>query len=1128
MSYNKLPADYAVEFNRIREEALQPAARYAAYQALLQRACSELTRDFHTEFTSIFSSIQAIGRIYHYDVRPIDDFRRRAHALLNLVQEYTPFCQSDDERAIAAFINYFAGTQLILPTAPVKQPISQPHATIPVIGKNCRAIVSRITPHETYVRLENNSSKELQISLEDFFATSSHLTCGDLLNLVDTRIDETQTLRPLYIIYEPDYLIDVTALTGCLQPYGNAPANYLLNRLKPHVSRPSQLLGDAANLFVDVCCQATSPIAEGPDADTLFMQTMRRAFRSNLTGYLNCSAQINTTFFRDARRHFDHIVQLFNHTFGATDLRIDPDHLLLEPTIICPTLGLRGRLDMLTDDHTCIIELKSGKIDEIKRRPRRPHVLQMALYKEMVHYNLGIKRQDIRSLLLYSRYPLLFDERVSTLELRRLLELRNLIVWQERDVRKEQWDSIKPSLTVSALNTQHLDTTFFHRYLRPELEATVNPLHEADATAWAYFKAFSSFTSREQFFAKMGDHRPDSARGFAKLWTTDFTTRLNHGDVIAPLHLVSSRHSNEGIECIQMKWSGNTAILPNFSVGEQVQLYPIPSGNNAPNVCQAETLRAAITQFTGNTLTLALDNMQHSSLFFDPVRTYAIEHDYTDSLFTTCYRGLHSLLTAPTERRRLYLNQRKPRQGAPLRLSRSYGNAATDHLLLQAKRATDFYLLSGPPGCGKTNLLLRAMVEEFITTRPTDNLLLTAYTNRAVDEICAMLKTIHPVPRFTRIGNRRSTAEEHHTDLLETQFRTTCNRAEATNQWADTHIIVGTVATLGSNADLFRIKHFGMALVDEASQLLEPQLAPLLFGQHTDGSLAIDKFVFIGDERQLPAVVSQPDADCYPQDELLREIGVENLGESLFQRLLRQVKRQGLTYAYGQVETQGRMHPDVSRFANHYFYADSLRPVGLPHQTESLGLTSHTPDDTLAQFMATHRTGFVHITPGIHLPTSPKTNPAEARILTQMALTLLALYHDSGKALKPEQIGIIVPFRNQIALMRTLLSEHTVLKGITVDTVECYQGSQREVILYGTTISRPYQCSILSQIQNIDGRPIDRKLNVALTRARRQCFMVGNAELLRHNPLYACYIANNPILSLSDPAEEQCTDASDD
>ena len=113
------------------------------------------------------------------------------------------------------------------------------------------------------MRLENNSSKELQISLEDFFATSSHLTCGDLLNLVDTRIDETQTLRPLYIIYEPDYLIDVTALTGCLQPYGNAPANYLLNRLKPHVSRPSQLLGDAANLFVDVCCQATSPIAEG-------------------------------------------------------------------------------------------------------------------------------------------------------------------------------------------------------------------------------------------------------------------------------------------------------------------------------------------------------------------------------------------------------------------------------------------------------------------------------------------------------------------------------------------------------------------------------------------------------------------------------------------------------------------------------------------------------------------------------------------------------------------------------------------------------------------------------------------------------------------------------------------------
>ena len=82
----------------------------------------------------------------------------------------------------------------------------------------------------------------------------------------------------------------------------------------------------------------------------------------------------------------------------------------------------------------------------------------------------------------------------------------------------------------------------------------------------------------------------------------------------------------------------------------------------------------------------------------------------------------------------------------------------------------------------------------------------------------------------------------------------------------------------------------------------------------------------------------------------------------------------------------------------------------------------------------------------------------------------------------------------------------TAVSQLAIDTVERYQGSQRDIIIYGTTITQHYELEILSNLTTISSAVIDRKLNVAVTRARKQFFVLGNERLLRLNPIYESLI----------------------
>ena len=294
---------------------------------------------------------------------------------------------------------------------------------------------------------------------------------------------------------------------------------------------------------------------------------------------------------------------------------------------------------------------------------------------------------------------------------------------------------------------------------------------------------------------------------------------------------------------------------------------------------------------------------------------------------------------------------------------------------------------------------------------------------------------------------------------------------------------------------VFQLMHFSLCVVDEASQILEPGIVGLL------ANASIDRFVLIGDYKQLPAVVHQSEEQATVTEQCLRDICLTDCRQSLFERLIRWEAHEGRTQFVGTLRKQGRMHPEIALFPSSHFYRqEQIDVVPCPHQ-QAEELDYPLPaEDELDEVLKSRRVAFF---PVRGEGEDGRSNGAEARLVADLLRRVHRFYGDRFSASKT--VGVIVPYRNQISTIREEISRLGIpeLMDISIDTVERYQGSQRDVIIYSFTISRLYQLDFLTANTFLeDGQPIDRKLNVALTRAREQMLMVGDPAVLTHNPLF--------------------------
>lgn len=1093
-------------FNRIERIHHQPTAapdnlqaKYILLHKVLEQACYELTTGVTLSFANLFSRLDYIckeKKMTPSDRYAIQTMRRNCNAAMGDrfqadMQEYLY-----DLRALVRFVSL--GFEEDIPASILPE---IPHSNRPYQG-------TRLS-HIPYVRASVTSWNDTQI----FAATDSETDPfiiinyakggydGDLLylkdllsenlplNLLDVRVDEENHYIPNLIVIHPDYLIDISSLAACFREYGHHPLNYFMNKIKPRANTAPILMGNLASQFLD------DYINEQPQEPVSYPRTIKKFFAASALDF--CTCPLPADFHAQAQAQMMNIRSFVHDVLPHNIRNFNKKNTLLEASFICEKLGLQGRVDMMQKDFQVLIEQKAGKRDEYHRRHKEDHFIQMMLYQGVLMYNFGQETANMQTFLLYSKYAdgLLIEHFAENL-FRESIKLRNYIVHNEMQLGDGAIGEIVDSLSTDLLNELQIGGKLWNDYQEPQLQTAINTLKRCTPLERAYFNRFFTFVSKEQILSKTGGSN-DASHGFAGNWHIPLHEKLEAGNILTGLTIQEKQSSGpgKGYDLIELHIpTQDEDFLPNFRTGDMVILYAY---KEEPDMRKQILMKGNILELQPDRMTLVLRNgQQNKDIIGGKEEVFAVEHDFSDTSANNGFRGLYAFLSAQADRKELLLGVRPPAQLEDVKLNGDYGRF--NELILKEKQAKDYFLLVGPPGTGKTSCALRFMVEEALS-EPDTSILLLSYTNRAVDEICAMLTDSGIADRtpFIRIGNELSCDKRFVPYLLKYSLDDCPKLTDIQQKMARTRIFVGTTTAINNRLNLFTLKHFQLAIIDEASQILEPDLIGILSARHQQHN-AIDKFVLVGDYKQLPAIAQQSAEEAAVNDLLLRNIGLEDCRNSLFERLY----KSSPDTCRSILHKQGRMHPAIAEFPNQtFYYREQLESVPLPHQLEETPYeASLTPQDTIDQLLLERRMVFIPAEAPDHLTCSDKTNPNEARIVA----TLLGhIYRLTESRFDPNRtVGVIVPYRNQIAMIRKEIArlQLPALQDISIDTVERYQGSQRDIIIYSFTIQNFSQLNFLTANTFQEGNfLIDRKLNVALTRARKQLLLTGNPHILGAN-----------------------------
>jgi ATP-dependent RNA/DNA helicase IGHMBP2 len=273
-----------------------------------------------------------------------------------------------------------------------------------------------------------------------------------------------------------------------------------------------------------------------------------------------------------------------------------------------------------------------------------------------------------------------------------------------------------------------------------------------------------------------------------------------------------------------------------------------------------------------------------------------------------------------------------------------------------------------------------------------------------------------------------------------------------------TRIVCATLT--GLEPGLLGSRTFDWCIMDEASQTTEAAAwTPLPYAS---------RLVLAGDPLQLPPTVVSPEA--------VRE----GFAISLMERLM---KENGPGCSR-RLTVQYRSHHDIMQFSSQEFYdgaleADASISTHLLQDLPAVASTELTGTPLL--FIDTAGANFEE---SVEADGDSRFNLEEARVMEEQVHALLA----SG--LSPTGIAVISPYSAQVRLLR----DHLDLPGLEIDSVDGFQGREKEAVLVSLVRSnRDGEIGFLGDV---------RRMNVALTRARRKLIVIGDSATIGSHPFY--------------------------
>ncbi|MVM32077.1 AAA family ATPase [Spirosoma sp. HMF4905] len=426
--------------------------------------------------------------------------------------------------------------------------------------------------------------------------------------------------------------------------------------------------------------------------------------------------------------------------------------------------------------------------------------------------------------------------------------------------------------------------------------------------------------------------------------------------------------------------------------------------------------------------------------------------------------------------------------------------------------ANELAIVHGPPGTGKTTTLVQAI--KALIAQDHKKILVVAPSNTAVD---LLSEKLHDEGlNVLRVGNPARVSERlmaltldhkmaEHPYMKEAKklkkqanefknmahkYKRNFGKAERDQRKAlfdeahrimkevgnsEQYIIddliakaqVITATLVGANHYTVRHLTYHTVVIDEAGQALEPACwIPILKAQ---------KVVLAGDHCQLSPTIKSAEA------------ARKGLSTTLLEKCVTLHPE-----AVSLLDEQYRMHEHIMGYSSQVFYENKVRAH------TSVARHSLFDGDTSLAFVDTAGCGFDEKLEG-----TSSTNPEEAALLikhlTQLVTELSTRYSKQDFP----TIAIISPYKQQINVLKDqLLSAPDLLAygdKISVNTIDSFQGQERDIVYISMTRSNAEgEIGFLSDI---------RRMNVAMTRARKKLIIVGDSATLAGFPFYADFIA---------------------